>query len=183
MKLNIFIIISLLIYFSTTYDTQYFSCKNKIYSDSLVLSYNDLNNLCSTLLSNDRFIIFVSNKLIYPDENSYIILSENFFKTYCINTQFGCKNSFGIFVYILSGKILIVAGQNVKNYVNQSNRLNIINSIIPYFKNNNYYSGLEIGIKNLEKILNQNSNSNSGISFFLDNFIYFVFWIMFLLYL
>ena len=167
MKLNkkIFLFISL-IYISISYDTQYFSCENRIYCDSNILSFNDLNNLCSTLLTNNRYIIFVSNKLIYPDDNSYTILSENFFKNYCVNTVYGCKNSFGIFIYIQSGKILIVAGQNVKSYVNQQNRLNIIQTMIPYLKNNNYYTGLEVGIKNLEKILRLNSNESSGISFF-----------------
>ena len=163
---KIFIFISL-IYFSISYDTQYFTCENKIYCDNSFLSFNDLNNLCSTLLSNNRYIIFVSNKLIYPDDNSYTVLSENFFKNYCVNTAYGCKNSFGIFIYIQSGKILIVAGQNVKAYVNKQNRLNVIQTIIPYLQNNNYYTGLEVGIQNLEKILRLNSNESSGgMSFF-----------------
>ena len=163
---KIFLFISL-IYFSISYDTQYFTCENKIYCDNSYLSFNDLNNLCSTLLSNNRYIIFVSNKLIYPDDNSYTVLSENFFKNYCVNTAYGCKNSFGIFIYIQSGKILIVAGQNVKAYVSKQNRLNVIQTIIPYLQNNNYYTGLEVGIQNLEKILRLNSNeSDGGMSFF-----------------
>ena len=177
-KLFLIFLFNIQIYFSLCYDTQYFFCNNRIYSDFSGLSYEQINNLCSLIIKDDRFVVLLTDKITYQDDYSYTIFSENFFNTQCIYNSINCIYSFAISIYVKGGRVLISAGTNAKKYVSQNQRMNIINSVIDYLKRGDYYIAISTTInliRNIYPYSNNNNNNNyqnnhssnsGGIGFF-----------------
>ena len=142
-----------------TYDSRFFYCNGRIYSDNNGLSINEINSLCSKITSDDRYVILFTNKDRFPDERSYTYNSEDFFSTRCYSNSINCKYDFAICIYLWGGKVIITSGSIAKNIVNQGNRMNVINNMIIYLKNGNYYSALQMAITDLSKLYYQNGGS------------------------
>ena len=156
---NIFLPISI------CYESQYFFCNNRIYSDFSGLTYDEINNLCILITRDDRFVILLTNKITYPDDYSYTIFSENFLKTQCTYNSINCIYDFAITIYVKGGRVLISSGSTAKNYVSQNDRMSIINSIIDYLKRGEYYSAILNSInliRNIYPYSNMNNNYNNG---------------------
>lgn len=77
---------------------QYY-CSNRIYEENSKLRASELNDLCSIITQNDKFIIRFPN-FIYLDYNLYKRENEEYFVTHCINiSEKICKKGFGISLY------------------------------------------------------------------------------------
>ena len=178
-KLFLIFIFNIQIYFSLCYDTQYFFCNNRIYSDFSGLSYEQINNLCALIIKDDRFVVLLTDKITYQDDYSYTIFSENFFNTQCTYNSINCIYSFSISIYVKGGRVLISAGSNANKYVSQNQRMNIINSVLDYLKKGEYYTAISTTINLIRNVYpysnnynnnnnypNNHSSNNSGIGFF-----------------
>lgn len=133
------------------YDTRYFFCNNRIYMDNNLIRLEDINLLCNAMTRDDRFVILFTQSMSYRDEQSYLINSENFYTQYCISTSKGCDNGFAVSIYLKGGKVIITSGRKSKTIVTVNQRTNVINSMIPYLSNGEYYQGLYLGINSLSK--------------------------------
>ena len=139
-----------------TYDSRNFYCNGRIYSDNNGLSINEVNSLCSKITSDDRYVILFTNQDRFRDENSYTYNSEDFFTTRCYSNSINCKYDFAICIYLWGGKVIITSGSIAKNVVNQANRMNIINNMIVYLRNQEYYTAIQTAITEISKIYYQN---------------------------
>ena len=139
-----------------TYDSRNFYCNGRIYSDNNGLSINELNSICSKITSDDRYVVLFTNKDRFRDENSYTYNSEDFFSTRCYSNSINCKYDFAICIYLWGGKVIITSGSIAKNVVNQGNRMNIINNMIVYLRNQEYHTAILTAITEISKIYYQN---------------------------
>lgn len=124
----------------------FFSCNGRIYSDFNGLSINELNSLCTLITQDDRFVIYLTNSIYFPDEASYTATSHAFFSNQCTKNSVKCEYNFAIAIYPNVGKVFIIAGNIIKNYVNQSQRMTVINSMINDLRYSKYYSAISNGI-------------------------------------
>ena len=147
-----------------TYDSRNFYCNGRIYSDNNGLSINEINSLCTKITSDDRYVILFTNQDRFHDEYSYTVNSEDFFSTRCYSNSINCKYDFGICMYLWGGKVIITSGSIAKNIVNQGNRMNIINNMIVYLKNQEYYTAIQTGITEISKIYYQNGGRKGSSS-------------------
>ena len=138
------------------YDSRNFYCNGRIYSDNNGLSINEINSLCSKITSDDRYVILFTNQDRFSDEKSYTYNSEDFFSTRCYSNSINCKYDFAICIYLWGGKVIITSGSIAKNIVNQGNRMNIINNMIVYLRDGEYYTAIQSAISQISKIYYQN---------------------------
>ena len=134
------------------YDSSNFYCNGRIYSDNNGLSINEINSLCSKITYDDRYVILFTNQDRFHDEKSYTYNSEDFFSTHCYSNSINCKYDFAICIYLWGGKVILTSGSIAKNYVNQGNRMNIINNMIVYLRNQEYYTAIQTAITEISKI-------------------------------
>ena len=139
-----------------TYDSRHFYCNGRIYSDNNGLSINEINSICSKITSDDRYVILFTNQDRFRDEYSYTYNSEDFFSTRCYSNSINCKYDFAICIYLWGGKVIITSGSIAKNIVSQGNRMNIINNMIVYLRNQEYYTAIQTAITEISKIYYQN---------------------------
>ena len=154
-----FILICLFIYTkegSIIYDSRNFYCNGRIYSDNNGLSLNEINSICSKITSDDRFVVLFTNKDRFRDERSYTYESEDFFSTHCFSNSINCKYDFGICIFLWGGKLILTSGSIAKRVVDQGKRMNVINNMIIYLKNDEYYTAIQTGITELSKLYYQN---------------------------
>ena len=138
------------------YDSRNFYCNGRIYSDNNGLSVTEINSLCSKITADDRYVILFTNQDRFSDEKSYTYNSEDFFSTRCYSNSINCKYDFAICIYLWGGKVIITSGSIAKNIVNQGNRMNIINNMIVYLRNGEYYTAIQSAITQISKIYYQN---------------------------
>ena len=138
------------------YDSRNFYCNGRIYSDNNGLSISEINSLCSKITSDDRYVILFTNQDRFSDEKSYTYNSEDFFSTRCYSNLINCKYDFAICIYLWGGKVIITSGSIAKNVVNQGNRMNIINNMIVYLRNQEYYTAIQSALTEISKIYYQN---------------------------
>ena len=139
-----------------TYDSRYFYCNGRIYSDNNGLSINEINSICSKITADDRYVVLFTNQDRFYDERSYTYNSEDFFSTRCYSNTINCKYDFAICIYLWGGKVIITSGSIAKNVVNQGKRMNVINNMIIYLKNQEYYTAIQNAITEISKIYYQN---------------------------
>ena len=165
-KLSSLIIIFLLIYAIQSslmdYDSRYFYCNDRIYSDNNGLSQSEITSLCSKITSDDRYVILFTNRDRFSDEKSYQYNSEDFFSSHCLSNKYDCKYDFSICIYLWGGKVIITSGSKSKNIVTQNNRMNIINNMISYLKNGEYYTALNNALTEITKLYYQNGGQNTN---------------------
>ena len=147
---------------SFNYDSRFFYCNGRIYCDNNGLSQSDITSLCSKITSDDRYVILFTNKDRFTDERSYSYNSEDFFSSHCLSNKIDCKYDFAISIYLWGGKVIITAGQTSKNIVKQDQRMRIINNMIPYLKNGEYYIAIQNALTDITKIYYQNGGQNAG---------------------
>ena len=138
------------------YDSRNFYCNGRIYSDNNGLSMSEINSLCSKITSDDRYVILFTNQDRFSDEKSYTYNSEDFFSSRCYSNSINCKYDFAICIYLWGGKVIITSGSIAKNIVNQGSRMNIINNMIIYLRNGEYYTAIQSAITQISKIYYQN---------------------------
>jgi uncharacterized membrane protein YgcG len=143
-----------------TYDSRYFYCNGRIYSDNNGLSINEINSICSKITADDRYVVLFTNKDRFYDEQSYTYNSEDFFSTRCYSNSINCKYDFAICIYLWGGKVIITSGSISKNIVTQSYRMNIINNMIVYLKNQEYYNAIQNAITQISKIYYNNGGKH-----------------------
>ena len=146
---------------SMSYDSRYFYCNRRIYCDNNGLTQEEINSLCTKISSDDRYVILLTNKDRFSDERSYSLNSEDFFSNNCLSNKYDCRYDFAISIYLWGGKVIITAGQNSKNIVKQDQRMRIINNMISYLKNGEYYTALANALTDLTKFYYQNGGSRS----------------------
>ena len=165
-KLSSLIIIFLLIYAIQSslmdYDSRYFYCNDRIYSDNNGLSQSEITSLCSKITSDDRYVILFTNRDRFRDEKSYQYNSEDFFSSHCLSNKYDCKYDFSICIYLWGGKVIITSGSKSKNIVTQNNRMNIINNMISYLRNGEYYTALNNALTEITKLYYQNGGQNTN---------------------
>ena len=144
------------------YDSRYFYCNGRIYSDNNYLSVNEINSLCSSITKDDRYVILFTNKDRFSDERSYTYNSEDFFSTRCYSNSINCKYDFAICIYLWGGKVIITSGSIAKNIVNTSKRMNVINDMIIYLRKQEYYTAIYNAITQITKIYYQNGGRNGN---------------------
>ena len=147
---------------SLNYDRRYFYCSGRIYCDNNGLSQEEINSLCSKITSDDRYVILLTNKDRFSDERTYSYNSEDFFSNNCLSNKIDCKYDFAISIYLWGGKVIITAGQTSKNIVKQDQRMRIINSMIIYLKNGEYYTALLNAMTDLTKLYYQNGGKTTN---------------------
>ena len=147
---------------SFNYDSRFFYCNGRIYCDNNGLSQSDITSLCSKITSDDRYVILFTNKDRFTDERSYSYNSEDFFSSHCLSNKIDCKYDFAISIYLWGGKVIITAGQTSKNIVKQDQRMRIINNMISYLKNGEYYIAIQNALTDITKIYYQNGGQNAG---------------------
>ena len=154
------------------YDSRNFYCNGRIYSDNNGLSMSEINSICSKISADDRFVVLFTNQDRFHDERSYTLNSEDFFSTHCYSNSINCKYDFAICIYLWGGKVIITSGSIAKNIVNQGNRMNIINNMIIYLRNQEYYTAIQTAISEISNIYYKNggrkgtTNSQGGHSTF-----------------
>ena len=146
------------------YDSKYFFCNGRIYSDNTGLSQNEITSLCSKITSDDRYVILFTNKDRFSDEKSYTYNSEDFFSSHCFSNKIDCKYDFSICIYLWGGKVIITSGAKAKNIVSQNNRMKVINNMITYLKNGDYYVAINEALTELSKLYFQNGGQNANIN-------------------
>ena len=134
------------------YDSRNFYCNGRIYSDNNGLSINEINSICSKITADDRYVILFTNQDRFIDEKSYTYASEDFFSTHCYSNSINCKYDFAICIFLWGGKVIITSGSIAKNVVTQENRMNIINNMVIYLKNREYYTAIQSAITDISKI-------------------------------
>ncbi len=139
-----------------TYDSRYFYCNGRIYSDNNGLSINEINSICAKITADDRYVVLFTNQDRFSDERSYTYNSEDFFSTRCYSNSINCKYDFAICIYLWGGKVIITSGSVSKNIVTQSNRMNIINNMIIYLRNQEYYTAIQNAITEISRIYYNN---------------------------
>ena len=151
------------------YDSRYFYCNGRIYCDNNGLTQSEITSLCTKITSDDRYVILLTNRDRFSDERSYSLNSEDFFSNNCLSNKYDCKYDFAISIYLWGGKVIITAGQASKNIVKQDQRMRIINNMILYLKNGEYYTALVNAMTDLTQLYYQNGgkevinrNRNSG---------------------
>ena len=138
------------------YDSRNFYCNGRIYSDNNGLSINEINSICTKITQDDRFVVLFTDQDRFRDERSYTYASEDFFTTHCYSNSINCKYDFAICIFLWGGKVIITSGSIAKNIVTQGNRMNIINNMIIYLKNQEYFSAIQGAITDLTKLYYQN---------------------------
>ena len=165
-KLQTLIITFLLIYSIQcslmNYDSRYFYCNDRIYSDNNGLSQSEITSLCSKITSDDRYVILFTNRDRFSDERSYTYNSEDFFSSHCLSNKIDCKYDFSICIYLWGGKVIITSGSKSKNIVTQNIRMNVINNMISYLKNGEYYTAINNALTEITKLYYQNGGQNSN---------------------
>ena len=157
---------------SIPYDSKNFYCNGRIYSDNNGLSMNEINSICSKITADDRYVILFTNQDRFIDEKSYTYASEDFFSTHCYSNSINCKYDFAICIFLWGGKVIITSGSIAKNVVTQENRMNIINNMVIYLKNQEYNTAILSAITEITKIYYQNggrrgaATTNKGHSTF-----------------
>ena len=157
---------------SIPYDSRNFYCNGRIYSDNNGLSINEINSICSKITADDRYVVLFTNQDRFIDERSYTYASEDFFSTHCYSNTINCKYDFAICIFLWGGKVIITSGSIAKNVVSQGNRMNIINNMIIYLRNREYYTAIQSAITDISKIYYQNggrrgtTTTNKGHSTF-----------------
>ena len=141
---------------SIPYDSRNFYCNGRIYSDNNGLSINEINSICSKITADDRYVILFTNQDRFIDEKSYSYASEDFFSTHCYSNTINCKYDFAICIFLWGGKVIITSGSIAKNVVTQGNRMNIINNMVIYLKNQEYYTAIQSAITEISKLYYQN---------------------------
>ena len=141
---------------SIPYDSRNFYCNGRIYSDNNGLSINEINSICSKITADDRYVILFTNQDRFIDEKSYTYASEDFFSTHCYSNTINCKYDFAICIFLWGGKVIITSGSIAKNVVTQGNRMNIINNMVIYLKNQEYYTAIQSAITEISKLYYQN---------------------------
>ena len=157
---------------SIPYDSRNFYCNGRIYSDNNGLSINEINSICSKITADDRYVVLFTNQDRFLDERSYTYASEDFFSTHCYSNSINCKYDFAICIFLWGGKVIITSGSIAKNVVSQGHRMNIINNMIIYLRNREYYTAIQSAITDISKIYYQNggrrgtTTTNKGHSTF-----------------
>ena len=157
---------------SIPYDSRNFYCNGRIYSDNNGLSINEINSICSKITADDRYVVLFTNQDRFIDERSYTYASEDFFSTHCYSNSINCKYDFAICIFLWGGKVIITSGSIAKNVVTQGNRMNIINNMIIYLRNREYYTAIQSAITDISKLYYQNggrrgtTTTNKGHSTF-----------------
>ena len=141
---------------SIPYDSRNFYCNGRIYSDNNGLSINEINSICSKITADDRYVILFTNQDRFIDEKSYTYASEDFFSTHCYSNTINCKYDFAICIFLWGGKVIITSGSIAKNVVTQGNRMNIINNMVIYLKNQEYSTAIQSAITEISKLYYQN---------------------------
>ena len=144
------------------YDSKYFYCNGRIYSDNKGLSQNEITSLCTKISSDDRYVILFTNKDYFSDEKSYTYNSEDFFSSHCISNKIDCKYDFSICIYLRGGKVIITSGAKSKNIVTQNNRMKVINNMISYLKDGEYYTAIYEALTEISKLYYQNGGQNAN---------------------
>ena len=152
-----------------TYDIRNFYCNRRIYSDNNGLSIHEINSLCSKITSDDRFMLLFTNQDRFNDEKSYGYNCEDFFNTRCSSNLINCKYNFAICIYLYGGKVIITSGSIAKNIVTQGNHMNIINNMIIYLKNQDYFTAVQVAITEISKIYYQYRGRKDSTTFTSNN--------------
>ena len=139
-----------------TYNPKNFYCNNRIYSDNIGLSIEDINYICTKITNDDRFVVLFTNQDDLGSENEYITWRENFFSSYCLYNSINCKYDFAICIYLNKGKVILTSGSISKTIVNQANRMNVINNMIIYLREGDYSTAIINAITEISKIFYQN---------------------------
>ena len=145
------------------YDSRFFYCNDRIYCDNHGLSQDEITSLCSKITSDDRYVILFTNKDRFNDERTYTYNSEDFFSSHCLSNKIDCKYDFSICIYLWGGKVIITSGSISKNIVTQNNRMKVINNMISYLKNGQYYTAINNALTEISKLYYQNGGRNTNI--------------------
>ena len=71
-------------------ENENFYCSNRFYCDIENFSYKNIEKICDLIKNDDRFLIFLSNKINFDSDYSFTEFSQNFFDSYCKFTKFSC---------------------------------------------------------------------------------------------
>ena len=180
-KLLSIVLFNILIPFSFSYENQNYFCNNKIYSDYINISNEQINNLCYEISKDDRFILLITDRIKYDNDYSYNNFSNYFFNSHCIYNSIKCIYNVGINIYIKDEKVIIIYGNKINEFF-KSQKDDFINLIIQNLKKRELFNGILKTInlfKNIYPYFNSNDNnyindnysnyntnynSNSGIS-------------------
>ena len=196
-KLLTILIFNLLILKSFNYQFQNSFCNNRIYSDISILTNEQINNLCSEILKDNRFILLITDKIKFDNELSYNNFSNYFFNTHCICNSIKCIYNIGINIYIQDEKVIISFGNKINEFFFKSQKVDFINLIINYLTKGELFNGVLISINLIRNVFpysnkndsnyinnnyssdNTNYNSSSGINYF-DVFLFIICIIIFI---
>ena len=131
-------------------------CSNRIYEENSKLKASELNDLCSIISENDKFIIRFPN-FIYLDYNLYQRENEEFFENHCENfSNTICEKGFGISLYHRDLKSLSIYS---KEYEGEE-----FTELIKYAKNiNKPYESMKYLLQNLIAFLDKNNDEKTPI--------------------
>ena len=142
------------------YDSRFFYCNGRIYSDNNGLSQSELTSICSKITSDDRYVILFTNRDNFHDEKSYTYNSEDFFNSHCFSNKIDCKYDFAISIYLRGGKVIITSGSISKNIVSQGDRMSIINNMIIYLRNGEYFTAINNALTEISNIYYKKGGRN-----------------------
>ena len=134
------------------YDSKFFYCNGRIYSDNNGLSQSEITSICSKITSDDRYVILFTNRDNFIDENSYTYNSEDFFTSHCFSNTIDCNYDFAISIYLRGGKVIITSGSISKNIVSQGDRMKVINNMIIYLKSGEYFTAINNALSEISNI-------------------------------
>jgi len=126
-------------------------CNGRINDPEFLLYANEMNALCSKILSDDRFLFNIQKKIVIP--NTY---EEELFYTSAVNNMFldrcqkfnVCKTGFLICVFSGAKKVRIMSGSGIS--VINSNLDSVVNLMKPYLVNNDFYNAFNVAFQSLK---------------------------------
>lgn len=142
----------LIFLFSLSY--QYDYCNGRIYIDNNALSLKEISSLCDNILKDDRYVILITTVSTYTTSASFSEKSEKFYNEHCNITKRKCEDNMAICIFLSSkegekGTIRIISGANIKNKIDNNDRQDIINRMVPLLRQNLYYDAIINAIKEI----------------------------------
>ena len=142
----------LIFLFSSSY--QYDYCNGRIYIDNNALSLKEISSLCEAILKDDRYVILITTVTQFVNSASFSERSEKFYNEHCNITKIKCEDNMAICIFLSSkegekGTIRIISGANIKKKIDNNERQDIINRMVPLLRQNLYYDAIINAIKEI----------------------------------
>lgn len=142
----------LIFLFSSSY--QYDYCNGRIYIDNNALSLKEISSLCEAILKDDRYVILITTVTQFVNSASFSERSEKFYNEHCNITKMKCEDNMAICIFLSSkegekGTIRIISGANIKKKIDNNERQDIINRMVPLLRQNLYYDAIINAIKEI----------------------------------